>query len=111
RLLARAGLPLLRFGAYDGERGCLGLFAATRDSMRNNRASPSIRLAKIGNCALAGLAISTILVGSIAAAFADPCSGVEGEAGYLKGMVENTISDINGALFFERNANAKAQEF
>jgi hypothetical protein len=71
----------------------------------------SIGRTTIRNSAIVGFAVSALVVGNAAAAFADSCSGVQGDAEYLKARIESTVGDINNALYFQRGEDAKAREF
>ena len=60
-----------------------------------------------------GLAALGLIMALFAApaAFADPCSGVQGDAEYLKTKVESEINDLSNALRFQKIENERALEF
>jgi hypothetical protein len=73
--------------------------------------STAMSRARTCNSGLAAFGISTLLLVSAPAALADPCSGIQSDAVFLKATIESTIRETYADLFFQRQEDEETQKF
>jgi hypothetical protein len=87
----------------------VGLRKSLRRSVRERAQTAFRARAPIAACGLLLLAATFARAQDGTQAPPDVCSGIQGDAEYLKRQVEDSIKQVRDALFFQREEDASAQ--